>query len=83
MRKKCNFEFFQFNVAKEQSLVIASDGFWAELTSELQLSFLTKQQVKTEDDSSFIGIKDFIGAANLNCTVSSENCNYFNLTNKG
>jgi serine/threonine protein phosphatase PrpC len=83
MRKKCNPEFFQINVAKEQSLVIASDGFWAELTSELQLISLTKQQVQAEDDSSFIVIKDFIGAANLNCTAFSENCNYFDLTNKG
>ncbi|MGO2074799.1 hypothetical protein ACT3S9_08305 [Pseudoalteromonas sp. AOP31-A2-14] len=83
MRKKYNPELFQFNIAKEQSLVVASDGFWAELTSELQLSLLAKQQVQTEDDSSVIAIKDFIGAANLNCTVLSGNCNYFNLTNKG
>tara|TARA_B100002049_G_scaffold235944_1_gene221464 strand:- start:1053 stop:1784 length:732 start_codon:yes stop_codon:yes gene_type:complete len=82
MRKKYNPEFFQFKVTEDQSLVIASDGFWAELAPELQLNLLAKQQVQSEDDSSVITIKDFIYATKLNYSVSSENCSYVNLSNK-
>lgn len=83
MRKKYKPVFFQFDVAAEQSLLIASDGFWAELTSELQFNLLARQQVQTEDDSTVISINDFIGSASLSYSATSENCSYYDLTTKG
>lgn len=83
MCKKYQPVFFQFDVAEGQSLVIASDGFWAELTSKVQFNLLARQQVQTEDDSTVVSINDFIGTVSLNYSSSSENCNYFNLTTKG
>lgn len=82
MRKEYRPDFFQFDVAHNNRFIIASDGFWAELTSELQLNLLAKQQVQTEDDSTFIFIKDLISTTKVNYSVSCENCNYFDLTIK-
>lgn len=82
MQKKYNPEFFQLELSKEQSLVIGTDGFWAELTPVQQQQVLTGQYVPTEDDCSIFTIQNFLGAVNSHCSDLPENCFYFNVTNK-
>lgn len=82
MRKRYAPEFFQLNITKDQSIVIGSDGFWAELTPEQQLHILSGQQIDTEDDSSVVVIKNSTGAMSIERSDLLESCYYKNLMTK-
>jgi serine/threonine protein phosphatase PrpC len=82
MRREYKPDYFEVNVSDNVPLIIASDGFWAELTIEQQSAILAHQMTSTDDDCSTIKISNLSNSKGFKYTMNSPNCSYFNLTTR-
>jgi serine/threonine protein phosphatase PrpC len=80
MRKLFKPECFEIDTSDGKSLIIASDGFWAELSTAQQHKFLHNLSYTTDDDSSVVKITNLHNFESVEYVQYSENCSYFDLT---
>jgi serine/threonine protein phosphatase PrpC len=80
MRKLFKPEYFEIDTSDGKSLIIASDGFWAELSTAQQHKFLHNLSYTTDDDSSVVKITNLHNFECVEYVQHSENCSYFDLT---
>jgi serine/threonine protein phosphatase PrpC len=79
MRKVFKPDVFEIDISEETQLIIASDGFWAELPVDIQSTFFGSGGYTTDDDCSAIMISKIQHATTLVCKLNSENCSYFDV----
>ncbi|WP_158768840.1 hypothetical protein [Paraglaciecola sp. L1A13] len=80
MRRAFNPDLFEIDISEDTQLIIASDGFWAELTAVTQSTFFRDGGQTTDDDCSAIIISEIQHATKLLCELNSDNCSYFDVT---
>jgi serine/threonine protein phosphatase PrpC len=80
MRKVFIPDVFEIDILAGMSLIIASDGFWAELPAATQSTFFRDGSQTTDDDCSAIIISKIQHATKLLCELNSDNCSYFDVT---
>jgi serine/threonine protein phosphatase PrpC len=54
LRRNFNPEIFTFNLLFTNTLVLATDGFWAELDDDAQQAFISQGVANTSDDTSVL-----------------------------
>ena len=77
MQRPFNPDYFEIDVSDKDSLVIASDGFWAELSAHQQHLLLSQRKVATNDDCSFLKISMPFNPKKFCTTSQTKNAVYF------
>jgi serine/threonine protein phosphatase PrpC len=80
MRKAFKPDLFEIDISEDTQLIIASDGFWAELPAGTQSTFFSRGGYTTDDDCSAIMISKIQHATTLAYKLNSDNCSYFDVT---
>lgn len=77
MQRSFNPDYYEIDVSDIESLVIASDGFWAELSVHQQQLLLSQRKVATNDDCSFLKISMPFNPIKFCTTSQTKNAVYF------
>jgi serine/threonine protein phosphatase PrpC len=77
MQRPFNPDYYKIDLSDKQSLVIASDGFWADLSVHQQQLLLSQRRVATNDDCSFVKISKPFNQIKFCTTSQTKNAVYF------
>jgi len=67
-------EFFNYSLEQKETLIIATDGFWADISPEIQTKLIKGERLtkKAKDDISFILLKEGLFNAKSNLVDSNN-----------
>ena len=77
MQRPFNPDYYKIDVSDIESLVIASDGFWADLSVHQQQLLFSQRKVVTNDDCSFVKICMPFDQVKFCTTSQTKNAVYF------
>lgn len=83
MRKSFEPDYFELDNTEALPIVIASDGFWADLPLEDQKLLLAGKTLETDDDCSLVQINHPISNIEFCNSTQSNNIQYFKLNDLG